>query len=413
MHIFFSAGEPSGDLHGGNLIDELKRAQPDIRCSGFGGPRMQAAGCELLTDLTELAVMWFAAVLLHLPRFWRLLRQADVFLQTKRPDAVVLIDYPGFNWWVARRARRHNIPVFYYGTPQMWAWAGWRVHKLKRLVDHVLCKLPFEVDWFRERGCDAHYVGHPYFDELGARRLDDVLLSQLRSSDVPLVTILPGSRRQEVQRNLPQLVAAAKKIQQQVPNLRVAIASYNQDQANLANEVLDIHRRTIAIDVHIAKTPELIAAAKCCLACSGSVSLELLYHARPSVILYHISRFAYFIQNKFRTVRYITLANLLAEDEIYCRAGHSRDFESYARRELPFPEFITCEDESDKLAQPIVRWLTDQEKYVTDCEFLQTLRNLYAENGASQRAAQYILQQLSTPETVGSPTVDVPTRRAG
>ena len=129
MRIFFSVGEPSGDLHGANLIRELRLRHAEIECVGFGGPKMAEAGCQLVADLTQLAIMWFARVLLNLHRFWGLLRQADRFFRYERPDAVVLIDYPGFNWWVARRAKAYGIPVFYYGTPQIWAWATHRVKK--------------------------------------------------------------------------------------------------------------------------------------------------------------------------------------------------------------------------------------------------------------------------------------------
>ena len=152
MRIFLCAGEPSGDLHGATLVRALRRLHPGVECVGFGGERMEAAGCRLLYPLCRLAVMWFLRVLAHAPTFLHLLSRADRYFRHRRPDAVVLIDYPGFNWWLARRAHFHGIPVFYFVPPQLWGWAGWRVRKMKRYVDHVLCTLPFEVDWYRERG---------------------------------------------------------------------------------------------------------------------------------------------------------------------------------------------------------------------------------------------------------------------
>src|SRR5262249_7138344 len=163
---FLSAGEPSGDLHGANLVRTLRRLRPDIECIGFGGEQMERAGCRLLYPLCQLAVMWFLRVLLNAHVFVKLLLQADRHFRRQRPDAVVLIDYPGFNWWIARRAHFHGIPVFYFVPPQLWGWAGWRVAKMRRFVDHVLCTLPFERQWYHERGVQAHYVGPPYFDEL-------------------------------------------------------------------------------------------------------------------------------------------------------------------------------------------------------------------------------------------------------
>ena len=139
MTIFFSAGEPSGDLHGANLIRELRRLRPDVKCVGYGGPEMAAAGCELHADLTALAVMWFLRVLLNIHKFLNLASRADRFFRHHKPDAVVLIDYPGFNWWIARRAKAHKIPVFYYCPPQIWSWGSWRIKKMRRYVDHILC----------------------------------------------------------------------------------------------------------------------------------------------------------------------------------------------------------------------------------------------------------------------------------
>jgi len=144
LTIFFSVGEPSGDLHGANLIRQLRELCPNIEAVGYGGPKMAEAGCRLHADLTALAVMWFSRAIANLHKFWDLASRADRYFRHHRPDAVVLIDYPGFNWWIARRAKAHGIPVFYYSPPQIWAWARWRVKKMRRLVDHILCGLPFE-----------------------------------------------------------------------------------------------------------------------------------------------------------------------------------------------------------------------------------------------------------------------------
>ena len=145
--IFFSVGEPSGDVHGGNLIRELRLRRPETRCVGLGGPRMREAGCELQFELTTLAVMGLLKVLPLIHKFWSIYRDVGRYLDREHVDAVVLIDFPGFNWWVAKSAKARGIPVYYYGAPQMWAWAPWRIKKMKRLVDVALCKLPFETKW--------------------------------------------------------------------------------------------------------------------------------------------------------------------------------------------------------------------------------------------------------------------------
>lgn len=394
MHIFFSVGEPSGDLHGANLIRELKRQRPDCRFVGYGGPRMANMGCELHEDLTKLAVMWFLRVLLNIHTFLGLLFKADRYFRDERPDAVILIDYPGFNWWIARRAKARGIPVFYYGTPQMWAWAGWRVKKMRRFVDHVLCKLPFEVPWYRERNCNATYVGHPYFDQMAQQQLDEAFVQQQQARHGRLVTILPGSRTQEIKLNLHWFLKAADVVRQQVPNVRFAIASFNEKQAVMAREL--VGSCAVPIEVFVGKTPELIHLATCCMACSGSVSLELMHHEKPTVVLYWISRTAMRVQRYFRTVKYITLVNLLAVKQIFCNDGSVYDPDAAAAEPIPFPEYLTSVDKSAAVAGRVVRWLTNEPERQRCVQQLRNLKAQFGHPGASRSAADYILKALSS-----------------
>lgn len=392
MKIFFSVGEPSGDLHGANLIRELRGRRPDCQFVGYGGPRMAAAGCELHEDLTKLAVMWFARAILNLHRFCGLASRADRYFRHQRPDAVVLIDYPGFNWWIARRAKAHRIPVFYYGTPQLWAWAGWRIRKMRRLVDHVLCKLPFEEGWFRERGCHATYVGHPYFDQLSAEQLDVKFVADERRRPGPLVTILPGSRTQEVKSNFRWFLKAAQHVREQVPNARFAVAAFKESQAELVRKA--VRGVDLPIEVHVGRTGELIEAAECTMAVSGSVSLELLYHTKPTVILYQISRLAFFLQYYLRKVRYITLVNLLVADELFPKRVTPYDPNDPADAKVLMPEYVSCDDKSQKLANHVIEWLTDPAKRAERVRQLAALKEVVGNGGASRRAADYMLREM-------------------
>jgi len=389
MNVFFSVGEPSGDLHGANLIRALRSRHPEWNFTGYGGPKMAAAGCELHADLTQFAVMWVAQVFAHLRTFLRLLAQADKYFSEERPDVVVLIDYPGFNWWIARKAKKWNIPVVYYGTPQLWAWASWRVRKMRRFVDHVLCKLPFEEPWFSQRGCHATFVGHPYFDELADRKLDQPFLQRMRHDERPLVTILPGSRTQEVKGNLATFLRAARRIQQRLPHVRFAIAAYKENHRGLAEEL--VHLSGLEVEVHVGRTPELIEAAHCCLACSGSVSLELLYHERPAAILYQVSRFGYLVQGVFRKVRYITLVNLLTARNPFVQGWAGRyDSQDPQDAHVLMPEYLTCSDRSRELAAHVMDWLTVPEEYQRVVDGMKDLKRRVGHGGASQRAADYI-----------------------
>jgi len=408
--IFFSVGEPSGDLHGSSLIRLLKQKEPTIHVTGFGGPLMQAAGMTLLEDLTQLAVMWLVPAMLNIDKFWRLLRRADRFFEEERPDAVVLIDYPGFNWWVARKARKHGIPVFYYGVPQMWAWGGWRVKKMRRLVDHVLCKLPFEAVWYQERGCRAHYVGHPYFDSLATRHVDSEFLGSHAPTEAGrLVTILPGSRLQEVRTNLPCFLSAARHVAAAVPGTRFAIAAFNHQQAELARVAMA--DSSLRVEVYAGKTSELIQLAHCCIACSGSVSLELMYYAKPAVIHYWINRGMYhFAQTFLLQVKYMTLVNLLACEDRYDVAHAPYDPNQPGAEQVPFPEYPTCVDKSREIAAHVVEWLADAGAYRRRVDQLVDLRSRFCTNGATLRAANYVLEHL--PPRSHTPSTSPPPRRA-
>lgn len=401
LTIFFSAGEPSGDLHGANLIRQLRDRCPGIQTVGYGGPKMAEAGCQLHTDLTALAVMWFARVLVNLHKFWGLVSRADRYFRHQRPDAVVLIDYPGFNWWIARRAKAHGIPVFYYCPPQIWAWARWRVKKMRRFVDHVLCSLPFEEAWFRQHGCRATFVGHPFFDEVRRHAYDEPFVAEQRNRPGPLVAILPGSRTQEVTHNLRWFLKAAALIHRCVPDVRFALASFKPRQAEIARPLVEESR--LPIEICVGRTPELMRAADCAMSVSGSVSLELLYHTTPTVILYWISPLAYFVQGFFRKVKYITLVNLLADDGLEEDSGFRVQGSGTANLQIQnpksdpvlFPEYLTCQDRSSDIAGHVVEWLTDPACRAARVEELAALRTRVAHGGASSRAAEYILDVLA------------------
>ncbi|QDU87863.1 Glycosyl transferase [Pirellulimonas nuda] len=400
MTIFFSVGEPSGDLHGANLIRSIRSRRPDARFVGYAGPRMAAAGCELHADLTKLAVMWFFHAILNLHKFFALKWRAERYFRETPPDAVVLIDYPGFNWHIARVAKKNGIPVYYYGAPQLWAWAGWRIKKMRRDVDHVLCKLPFEEAWYRERGCNATYIGHPYFDELRGQRLDGAFVAARAQQEPPLVTILPGSRSQELDWNLTGLLDAAREVARRRPDTRFAIAAFREDHAQRARELA--LKNQLSIEVHSGKTAELIAAAACCMAVSGSVSLELLFHAKPAVILYRISRVGFFVQRQLRRVRYITLVNLLTAKELFPKEVGVYDPANPEDAHVLMPEYLTCEDRSPQIAEHVVGWLDDQASRAALTARLEALRDAVAAGGASDTGAEYLLRTLGAPATAAA-----------
>ncbi len=392
LTIFFSVGEPSGDVHGANLIRALQERSPCIRTVGYGGPRMAEAGCTLRADLTALAVMWFVRAILNVHKFWRLYRQARAYFRDHRPDAVVLIDYPGFNWWIARAARRHGVPVFYYVPPQIWAWARWRVKKMRRLVDHVLCTLPFEQEWYAAHGCRATMVGHPFFDEVARHRLDREFIERVRRGE-PLVTILPGSRSLELANNLRWLLKAAGLIRRAVPGVRFAVAAFKPAHAEtVAREAAAVG---LEMEIHTGKTPELVHAADCCMAVSGSVSLELLYHTKPTVILYWVSRRAHWLAKRLIKVKYITLVNLITAADRFSENPSPYDPSQPGADAVLFPEYPTWEDKSQQLAAHVIAWLTNEAEREELVAHLAELKARVCHPGAAGNAAEYVLKTLA------------------
>lgn len=390
MRYFISAGEPSGDLHAANLIRSLRAVDPQARFTGFGGERMAQAGATLIYPLVNLAVMWFLSVFANLATFLRLLFLADRHFRDERPDAVILIDYPGLHWWIARRAKARGVPVFYFVPPQIWAWGGWRVAKVRAFFDLVLCSLPFEPAWYHARGVgQAVYVGHPYFDELADRPLDSGFLSREEGEPGPMVAILPGSRTQELLRNLPVMLRAAATLQERLGDVRFAVACLHERHRELARRVLDQARARgevpagLRLELHAGRTPELIRLARVAWAVSGSVGLELMFETLPSVVLYKIKRFDLWVARWFIKSKYISLVNLLADAEV-------------------FPEYLTWRDASADLAGWAETWLTDPAACERTRSALRELKDKVAAPGASDRAAARIRAFLAEREGGGS-----------
>jgi lipid-A-disaccharide synthase len=284
------------------------------------------------------------------------------------------------------------------------------VKKVQRYVDHALCKLPFEEAWFRSQGCNATYVGHPYFDELHAQHLDPSFLAALAQPGSRVVTLLPGSRTHEVKNNLPMLLRAGAEVRRQVRNMRLVVASYNDRQAALAREL--VAAGPVPAEVWMGRTAELISAAECCLACSGSVSLELLFHARPSVIVYRVPWLTYHAVRPLIRVPYMSLVNLLASDDWLPAAGGHSPTASIAGPDAPlFPEYPTWQDRSAEIAGHAIGWLTNEPARQHLVERLLGLRQRVACGGASQRAAQYITEHLA-PAAISRAASAMPLRRA-
>ena len=399
--IFFSAGEPSGDAHAASLIKEIRSRNPLIRCAGYGGPLMEQAGMELHQDLTKKAVMFLGIAASQIYSFYKLYKQTRKYFSKNRVKAVVLVDYPGFNWWVARAAKQSGIPVYYFMPPQLWAWGGWRVRKMRRYVDYVFTTLPFETKWFHDHGCHVIEIGHPFLEEAKHHKVDLSFVEGLKSDKQPILTVLPGSRDQEIAHNFGDLLNVVKKVRLEAPAVRPMIAAFNQKHADRINQILSEHE--MAVPVYVGQTQELIRAAHFALCVSGSVTMELLANHVPTVVYYKIPKFAHYVQRFFRRTRYITLVNLLAVEHFSPGSPYypkdmkvipayptERDID-----DMLFPEFLASGDMSEDAADYLVAWLNHPEHYDLCREKLQQLhKSLDTATNPFGIAADAILKQI-------------------
>jgi lipid-A-disaccharide synthase len=387
MHLFFSVGEPSGDLHAAKLVRELQRRAPGLKCSGFGGPLMEEAGCRLLFRLTDLAVMGFLPVIPLLLKFIRLARTAQRYLREHRPDAVVLVDFPGFNWWIARGAKKLGIPVFYYLPPQLWAWAPWRARRMRKFVDHVISCLPFEAEWYRQRSIAAEFVGHPFFDEVAARPLDRNFLNEHASLErVPTVAVLPGSRNHEITHNFPIQIRVMKRLSRRLPGVRFLVACYNEGQRKRCRRMLAERAPELDASLCVGKTSEIIELGAVCLMVSGSVSLEVLARKTPAVVVYRVNRALFWFAKMMVSCKYFSLPNLIADHPV-------------------MPEFLPVDDPRPAIAAMtglLQRWLTDPGEYARQTSELARLRDEVATAGATANAARAILERLTARRAAAS-----------
>jgi lipid-A-disaccharide synthase len=401
MRVFLSAGEPSGDHHAALLVRSLRARCPGVECVGLGGPQMAAEGCLLLADLTRLAVMWFLRSIVSIHTFVELARRAERSFLDDRPDVCVLVDFPGFHWWLAWRAKRHGIPVVFYCPPQIWAWASWRKEKMRRLVDHVLSPLPFEHDWFTAQGIESTLVGHPFFDEHPTVRAASTGPGPDPGHEAPaapLVLLLPGSRGQEISANLPSLVRAADRVRQRVPEARFVVAVLHDRHADIVRGMLGAMTRSAsdpaAIEIVPGRARSLMAEASCAVAVSGSVSLELLSARVPAVIVYRVGGFAFIVQSWFRHARFITLVNLMAVRDPIVPVRRTLTVPTSVAAADPdavYPEYLTVGDPADRAAGHVVEWLTDDRARSRVVERLDEIAARVASPGSAAKASAAVL----------------------
>lgn len=347
---------------------------------------MEQAGCRILFPLTTMAVMGIVQVLPLLLKFWSVGQMARRYLREQRPDAVVLVDFPGFNWWIAYFARKEGIPVYYYLPPQLWAWGPWRVQRVHKYVDHVLSGLEFETEWYRQQGIQAHYVGHPFMEEVADRPVDAETISQLRRETPQIIGLLPGSRKMEVQLNWPVMLQVVAELNRRHPGCRFLVANYKPEHRNFCEQALCEAGLHLPIEFHVGKTSEIIAAADCCLMVSGSVSLELLARKTPAVVMYKAGRVMGTMARWLVTCQFMTLPNLIAGRALFPE----------------FPFINRDHQHARAIAGILDRWLSQPEELQRVQQEVSAMADNMTDSQASRKTAEFLLQTLATSQQSGT-----------
>ncbi|MCX6907298.1 MAG: lipid-A-disaccharide synthase [Verrucomicrobia bacterium] len=358
--IMMIAGEISGDNHAARVASEILRQRPGAKLFGAGGPAMKAAGVELLLDLTEHAVVGLTDVLANYAKFRRLFWQLVRAAEQRKPDAVILTDYPGFNLRFAKQMKARGIPVFYYISPQVWAWGRGRVKEIPKLVDLMMVVFPFEKDFYREHApaLRVEFVGHPVVEQLSRERREV-------KREENLVALLPGSREAEVERILPPMLGAARLLRRDRPELRFELAAASEKVAALA--------RTLAqgepVEVRVGGARELMQRAAAGMVASGTATLECAFFGLPYALVYRVSWLTYAVARWLVTVAHLGIVNVMAGREIV-------------------PEFIQQRAQPELLAQAVAELLGDRARRERmQRELTEAMATLEGERAAERAAA--------------------------
>lgn len=368
MKYYLIAGERSGDLHGSNLIKGIRANDPDAEFRGWGGDMMEAEGMSLVTHYKDTAFMGFLEVVMNLRTISGFLKKCKADILEYQPDALILIDYPGFNLRIASFAKSKGLKVFYYISPKVWAWNQKRAWKIKSNVDHMFVIFPFEVDFYRKYDYPVDYVGNPLMDAITAFRPDPDFRRNHNLDNRPIIALLPGSRRQEIIGMLDTMLTTQKHF----PGYQYVIAGVKNLPATLYDQYLSSGKAVIVYE----STYDLLSVADAALVTSGTATLETALLKVPEVVCYRTSAISYALAKRLIRIPFISLVNLILEKE--------------AVREL-----IQDELNEGNLVAELKRILPGGAKHEQQMRDYERLGELVGGAGASERTGALIARYLS------------------
>jgi len=363
------AGEASGDAHGAGVVRELKRLQPSIEIFGIGGEKMKREGMALTYHVRELSFMGFLEVIRHLPLIRSVERTLEQLLVLKKPDVVVLIDYPGFNLRFARKVKKHGIKVVYYISPQIWAWKKGRVKKMPGVVDKMLVVFPFEEEIYRKEGIDVSFVGHPLLEELDVEFSRNQFCKRFGIDPAKkILALIPGSRRQEI-RGLFSVMARSSGVLSESEDMEAVVAV----APNLPRQLFDLHLPPNAV-VHYVEnaTHEVMKYSDLAIVTSGTATLETACFETPMIVVYRTSWLTYLIARALVHVKNIGLVNIVAGKTIV-------------------PELIQHQVTVQRIVDAASRLLGNEALRSAMKKELAAVKGLLGSKGASRKVANAIL----------------------
>ncbi len=373
--IMIVAGEASGDLHGGNLVQAMHRIDPEIRFYGVGGKKLKEAGVELIADAAEMAVVGLTEVVSKLGMILKVMAQLKALLKKDRPDLIILIDYPDFNLPLAKAAKKYGINVFYYISPQVWAWRRGRIKKIKKIIDRMAVILPFEADLYKGVGIDATFVGHPLLDVVRTKYPRKEALRRFDLAEgVTTVGILPGSRQSEVTRLLPVMLGAAEIIDKKIKDVQFVLPLADTLDNAFVSQIIEKH--SVAVRLIPNEVYDVIGCTDIAMVASGTATLETALMETPMVIIYKVSAPSYYVGRMVINVDHIGLVNIIAGKAIV-------------------PELIQFEASPEKIAANVIDILASRERMENIKAELKKIRNMLGRHGAAERVARLAYDMIN------------------
>ena len=372
--IMIVAGEQSGDLHGSNLVRAMHRIDPDLRFYGIGGRKMREAGVELIADAADMAVVGLTEVVGKLGMILGVMRRMKLALKKLKPALLILIDYPDFNLRLGKAAKKEEVKVFYYISPQIWAWRKGRIHKIREIVDKMAVILPFEEQVYRQVSMDVSFVGHPLLDVVKTKYARQEALRKFDLQDgITTVGLLPGSRKGEVSKLLPVMLKAAGILMQSRPPVQFILPLADALDRDFVEEM--IRQESVPVRVVPNEIYDVIGVSDIVVVASGTATLETALLGTPMVIIYKVSPLSYYVGTKVINVTHIGLANLIAGKTIV-------------------PELIQDDANPNRIAAEVIGILADESRMQSIKEELNQIREKLGSPGASEKAARLACDML-------------------